>query len=66
MSGITAALGRPRPLGVRRTVARWISGPGAYTLTFLLLVVAFVALALQLPQGTGPDGPQRTVSERTQ
>lgn len=64
MSGITVGLGRP--LGVRRTVARWISGPGAYTLTFLLLVVALVALALQLPQGTSPDGPHRAVSERTQ
>ena len=64
MSGITAGLGRP--VGVRRTVARWIAGPGAYTLTFLLLVVAFVALALQLPQGTGPDSPHRAASERTQ
>lgn len=64
MSGITAGLGRP--VGVRRTVARWLAGPGAYTLTFLLLVVAFVALALQLPQGTSPDGPHRAANERTQ
>lgn len=64
MSGITAGIGRP--VGVRRTLARWIAGPGAYALTFLLLVVAFVALALQLPQGTSPDSPHRAASERTQ
>jgi phage shock protein PspC (stress-responsive transcriptional regulator) len=64
MSGIAAGLGRP--LGVRRTLARWITGPGAYTLTFVLLVVAFVALALQLPEGTSPDGPQRAATQRTQ
>ena len=63
-SGITA--GPARPLGVRRTLARWIAGPGAYTLTFLLLVVAFVALALQLPEGTSPENPQHAASQRTQ
>ena len=63
-SGITAGLGRP--LGVRRALARWIGGPGAYTLTFLLLVVAFVALALQLPEGTSPDVSQHAASQRTQ
>lgn len=55
--------GQPH-LRIRRTLARWIFGSGAYAVAFLLLVAAFVTLALQLPEGTAPDGPHRTAGER--